>query len=352
MASSPTQEGLLGGSQSNRSLKPTSKQRRLLLIQAYIWRWLARVGFYLHKLPKPSPPSPSFRRSFSTSFIQRTGSADLELAFYVPKAFHEETRAGKRFPIVLSLHGGGFTMGTTTDDARWADMVVNQLDVVVVSAQYRLAPEHPFPTAVDDGVAVVIWLGTNSSELGLDAQRMALTGFSAGGNLAFTIPLRLHEYLSSTSDHDRAHEPVLPTFQALVSWYPSIDYRLSRVERRATCVRPEKTLPPTLTTLFDKSYLPDPDDAYSPYVSPAAADDGTLRKVLPPKIALYLCEWDMLQREGAEFAERLIDLGKDVQCVTIKERRHAFDKAPWPFGVDPKITQYYKEACDFLKAFL
>ncbi|KAL8704171.1 MAG: hypothetical protein Q9201_002669 [Fulgogasparrea decipioides] len=231
-------------------------------------------------------------------------------------------------------------------------MIVDRLDAVVISAQYRLAPEHPFPTAVDDGVAVLLWLGENADALGLDLQRIALSGFSAGGNMAFTVPLRLREHFGFESRLEMSQARVVPNVNAIVSWYPSLDYRLSRTERRATCVRPEKTLPPALTALFDKSYLPNPNDNQSPYVSPAAANDDTLKRVLPDNITLYLCEWDMLQKEGADFGERLSGLNKHVHCVTIRERRHGFDKSPWPFSVDPVITRHYEDACQFLKEVL
>ncbi|KAL9599329.1 MAG: hypothetical protein Q9179_003602 [Wetmoreana sp. 5 TL-2023] len=350
--SSPTQEELLEGSQQPTHSRSAGEHRGLLLFQACIWRWLAAIGFYLHKIPRPSPRQPSFQRSCSTAIIEDAKPSQLTLAFYVPRQYEDGVRTGRKFPVILNFHGGGFTIGTPTDDARWACMIVDRLDAVVISAQYRLAPEHPFPTAVDDGVAVLLWLGENADALGLDLQRIALSGFSAGGNMAFTVPLRLREHFGFESRLEMSQARVVPNVNAIVSWYPSLDYRLSRTERRATCVRPEKTLPPALTALFDKSYLPNPNDNQSPYVSPAAANDDTLKRVLPDNITLYLCEWDMLQKEGADFGERLSGLNKHVHCVTIRERRHGFDKSPWPFSVDPVITRHYEDACQFLKEVL
>lgn len=243
-------------------------------------------------------------------------------------------------------------MGTPGDDARWAAMVVDELHAIFVSVQYRLAPEHPFPAAVEDGAAALLWVGSKAHELGIDSQRIGLTGFSAGANLTFTIPMSLHRHHLCNDSSVLPQGTNIPDIKAIVSWYPGLDYRLSRAERRATCVRPEKTLPPALTNLFDRSYLPDPDHKRSPLVSPAASDDETLVKVLPKHVGLYLCEWDMLQREGAEFAQRLSALGKQVECITIEKRRHGFDKSPWPFSVDPAITRSYQQACDFLRSAL
>ena len=352
MASSPTQEGLLNESRLPENTKPSEWQRKLLLLQALIWRFLAKIGFALHGIPNPKPPRPSFLRYYFSSTTMVDKSEKLELAFYVPGGYHSGIEAGKRYPTVLNFHGGGFTMGTTTDDARWAAMTVDKLHAIVVSVQYRLAPEHPFPTAVEDGAAALLWLGSKAHELGIDTQRIGLTGFSAGANLVFTIPISLfnHHQLGDTSNLPEG--TTISGIKAIVSWYPGLDYRLSRAERRATCVRPEKTLPPALTNLFDRSYLPDPEQKRSPLVSPAAADHKTLKEALPKHIGLYLCEWDMLQREGAEFAQRLTDLGKQVECITVQKRRHAFDKSPWPFSVDPEITKSYEQACDFLGSVL
>ena len=69
---------------------------------------------------------------------------------------------------------------------------------------------------------------------------------------------------------------------------------------------------------------------------------------LPKDIALYMCEWDMLLQEGMEFGQRLERLGKRVRCVVVGERGHAFDKKPWPFGLDRKVGVYYGQACGWL----
>jgi putative ergosteryl-3beta-O-L-aspartate hydrolase len=94
---------------------------------------------------------------------------------------------------VINFHGGGFTLGTATDDARWCGTVVDECDAVVVSVEYRKAPEMPFPTAVEDGVDAVLWIHEHADELGIDREKIALSGFSSGGNMAFTVPLRLYD---------------------------------------------------------------------------------------------------------------------------------------------------------------
>ena len=245
-------------------------------------------------------------------------------------------------------------MGAVTDDARWAAIVVSEVDAVVVSVCYRLAPEHPFPTAVEDGVEAVLFIAAHAGVFGVDISKMALSGFSAGGNLAFTVPLRLQEHiLSMQAVHGEPEIPSailpLPHLVSVVTWYPSLDNRLTRTQRRASCPRPDKTLPPILTNLFDESYFPNPSCKTSIYASPAAASDEMLLHALPDTMAIFTCEWDILLQEGKDFAERLEGLGKQVSYTVIKARRHGFDKTPNPFKLDSMISLHYRKGCDILK---
>ena len=342
----------------SRDLRSGPPTRRLLQFQARVWRFLEQIGLWLHTFPRPVPPRPSFIRRFSTgAVLTDTADAVVELAFYVPDDYISQIQQGKRYPVVVNLHGGGFTLGAATDDARWAAFVVSKTGAICVSVDYRLAPKFPFPTAVEDSVEALLHLAENTDAYGIDPQRMALSGFSSGGNLAFTSLLRLQTHLQSVKNETQSKHPegltasvsTLPNVVSLVSWYPSLDYRLTRDERRATCSRPDKTLHPMLTTLFDDSYLALPDDKFSPFVSASAAADDDLRTALPQTIIIYLCEWDMLHQEGQDFVKRLQDLGKTVHSTVIKETAHAFDKSPYPFSVDPKVNLHYGEACKYLK---
>lgn len=354
--------------QSNPASPPTntlstqSISRWPLLLEARILRLLARIGFYLHTIPKPSPADPAFYRTFTTEGISKSsaGRANLSLAFYIPPDFHHQIRLGKRYPVVLNFHGGGFTIGRPTDDARWAATVVHDVDAVVVSAQYRLAPEHPFPTAIEDGAEALLYVAKNAEELGINAQMVTISGFSAGGNMALAVPLMLQANLrkrtletsaggAAAADTTATATLVVPHIVAIVAWYPSLDNRLTRAERRAASLVPAKTLPPFLTDVFDASYFPDKGSVGSPYASPAAATDEELDDALPDHVSMWLCEWDMLLREGKDFEERLRRLGKQVRCTVVKERRHGFDKSPWPFGVDRVVVEVYGRATGWLR---
>lgn len=346
-----------------------------LYLQAIFWRFLMRIGMFVHDMAWPRPPRPSFARSFSV-LDRRSTSSLVTLHFYCPPGYVPSRP--RRHPVVVNFHGGGFTLGRATDDARWARMVLDEVGAVVVSVDYRLAPEHPFPAAVDDGVDALRYLAAHADELALDVSRVVLTGFSAGGNLAVTVPLRWRERVhdihiadgdkDTDTDADRQDEhlgrsestqsllsrPLQPPLRilAIFAWYPILDFVLPRSHRRATSPLPEKTLPAFLTTLFDDSYLPDPLDRSSPYASPVLAPDDLLRTSLPHDVFLYTCEWDMLLKEGQHFVRRLDRLGKSVRAMMIEKAPHAWDKSANPFRDQGRVDVLYRDACAEMRALL
>jgi acetyl esterase/lipase len=171
------------------------------------------IGMLLHKLARPLPPSPSFHKYVDATISPLKGK--FRLHFYVPKDYSRNKKLkGKRYPCVINFHGGGFTLGTAQDDARWAGVVVEQVGAVFVSVEYRLAPEFPFPTAVEDGADAILYLAEHAAELQLDPERFAVSGFSSGGNMSFTVPLclqgELHDKTSSGATIPDSHEGSTP----------------------------------------------------------------------------------------------------------------------------------------------
>ncbi|CAK3821984.1 AB hydrolase superfamily [Lecanosticta acicola] len=209
----------------------SNRPRWVLHMQAVFWRTLMSLGMFFHRLAPPQPPKPSFYKTIDTTISGRPGQ--ITLYFYVPGDYHTQKRLwldpngdvdpdeevenrarrvrqsitglgdGIRrrrsvrrwggYPVIINFHGGGFTLGSPHDDARWCGTVVTECNAVVVSVDYRLAPENPFPTAVEDGVDAVVWIHNHAEELGINRDKIALSGFSSGGNMAFTVPLRLHD---------------------------------------------------------------------------------------------------------------------------------------------------------------
>jgi len=317
-----------------------------------------------------------FKRKIDSTISSKKGT--FLLNFYVPKDWHtsQKDHGVKKYPVVVNFHGGGFTLGKATDDARWCDTVVREVGAVVVSVDYRLAPECPFPTAVEDGADAILYLVQHAVQLNLDVENIAVSGFSSGANMCFTVPLRLLEELEKEMARgEERHMSVIegrrPPLQkafsegrvlvkarreirvkAVCAWYPPTDYTRTRDQRRATCARLDQQLPAVFTQLFDESYLQPPTmDMADPYLSPGVAPDHMLAG-MPEEIIMFCCEWDMLLREGEEFRDRLRGLGKTVHYSMIPEVPHGWDKAPNPLKVTPGVKEQYLKACKELKRLL
>ena len=340
-----------------------------------MWRYLSDIGMALHKRspPRASPINPDFKLKIPSTIA--TSKGDIQLVFYTPRGYSKPNhkngqRPDKKYSVILNFHRGGFTICRASDDVVWARAVNAQVDAVVISVEYRLAPEYPFPTAVEDGVDAVLYVMDHADELGLDANRIGLSGFSAGGNMAFSVPLKLHEELNrrkeakmkSVDENENGDSQELrrPSSSALengilvtCSWYPSLDYTRSRDNRRKTSIRPDKNLPKFFTDLFDASYLYPTSSISldSPYLSPGVAPTPLLQAALPHHILLYTCEWDQLLSEGEDFRRRLEGEvgGREVRYVRIGEAVHGFDRSPNPFWRDPRVDMHYRDACKKLR---
>lgn len=320
-----------------------------LRMSAAWWRSLQYMGMTMHFLAPPRPPSPAFTKTIPSTISAAKGQFTLH--FYTPDGYDDAAAAetGRTFPAVVNFHGGGFTVGSGTDDARFARFVLERCRAVFVSVDYRLGPEHPFPAAVDDAADALLYLVRFAPDLRIDRARLAVSGFSAGGNLALTAPLRLADHVRSAAasglrvpDH---------RIRAVATWYPVTDYTRARAEKRAACARPDQTLPAALTSLFDACYLFPPSlPLASPYLSPARATDEQLAAAVPETVVFYTCEWDMLQREGEEFARRLASppLARDVRYKMIPGVPHAWDKSPNPRAPAAGSEELYQECCEHL----
>jgi len=353
------------------------RARWILHLQAQIWRGLMGIGMFLHKLAPPRPPPASFVHKIPTTVAPSKGT--IALHFYVPNEWDNEhkTRGGRKWPVVVNFHGGGFTLGNATDDARWCNTVVREVEAIVVSVDYRLAPEYAFPTAVEDGVDAILYLVHKADELGVDVDRIAVSGFSAGANMCFTVPLRLQEELAQEfvfGEERRASviartRPALQkavshgrtltrsnveiSIKVVAAWYPPVDYTRTREQRRGTATRLDQQLPQFFTDLFDESYLMPPTlDMSNPYLSPGVAPKHMLSG-LPEEIIIFACEWDMLVDESEKFRDRLVDeVGKSVQYFVVPDAPHGFDKAPNPIRQPPNIQVHYLQACKEIKRLL
>lgn len=352
----------------------TPPSRWSLRMSANWWRNLEAVGMTLHFRARPRPPNPNFVRPVpctlgmpTTEGKPKKSRDTFKLHVYTPNGYDLSENKNRRYPAVINFHGGGFTIGAATDDARFARVVLETCNAVFVSVAYRLAPEHPFPAAVEDGADALLYVIRQAEDLRIDPMKLATSGFSAGGNLALTSPMRLAAYLKGEphkdelgddrpciTDNEGAPPEPVPDHKivAAAPWYPITDYTISRAERRASSRRPDQSLPPMFTDLFDASYLYPPDlDLRDPYLSPFQATDEQLRDGLPNDIIFHTCEWDMLLKEGEDLAKRLqgTEIRKTVVYKMIEGVPHGWDKSPNPLTPAEQAEDLYKACCRKLK---
>ncbi len=210
-------------------------------------------------------------------------------------------------PAVLYIHGGGMVVGTPQAEAIGIGRLARALDAVVVAPDYRLAPEHPFPAALDDCMAALRWMRDNADELGIDPDRIAVTGSSAGGGLSAAVAQRAHD------------EGIALRAQALV--YPMLDDRT--VLRNDQNGRGRFMWTPASNRFGWTAYLgrePRMSDAPQ-YAAPARRED--LSGLAPAWVGVG--DLDLLYDESVAYAKRLSECGVPCELVSVPGMYHGAD---------------------------
>ena len=212
-------------------------------------------------------------------------------------------------PALVWGHGGGFVFGDLeVSDARCA-LLCADLDAVVVSVDYRLAPEHPFPAAVEDVFTAVAWVADHARELGIDPARVAVGGSSAGATLAAAVALMAR---------DRGGPPL--ALQVL--WQPATDDRCESPSSRRV-VDPRVLHRQVQKEIWDHYLGPaGTRGPVSPYAAPARAADLT---GLPPAV-VAVAEHDPLRDEGRAYADRLRSSGVGTRLLEVPGAFHGFEE--------------------------
>ena len=279
---------------------------------------------FVRSLPMPGTVPPGIHHEVRTATVP--GREPVSVHIYQPTDRDRPTGA------LYWIHGGGFVMGTPAMGHEFCSRVARELGVLVVSVDYRLAPEHPFPAPLEDTYTGLRWLRQSVDELGIDLARIAIGGDSAGGGLAASL---------AQVAHDRGEVPVC--FQLLV--YPMLDDRsVLRADHGDTG---DFVWDPRSNRFGWTCYLgrsPVADDAPA-YAAAAPRDDLTGL----PTTWIGVGSIDLFHAEDVAYAERLQEAGVEVELVVVPGMYHGADSMP---GVTkaPSMVRFNQSKLDALRA--
>ncbi len=231
------------------------------------------------------------------------------------------TAADDLLPCLVYFHGGGWVLGDIGSHEGICRRLANAARCCVVTVDYRLAPEHRFPCAVDDAAAALAWVSYHAGDLGVDAARLAVGGDSAGGNLAAVLALM-----------GRDGSVPATTYQMLL--YPAVDLTMTS----ESYVRTSADLQITSATMryFIDHYAPDATDRIDWRASPLRV--SSLAGV-PPALVLT-CGHDPLCDEGRLYAERLAREGVPVTALHLSDQAHGILNMGLAFGATAGVLAF------------
>lgn len=270
------------------------------------------------------PPLPPIRDS-SLPFSIRNGDHTVPCRIFAPQ---DEV---KPLPLLLFIHGGGWIAGDVTTYSRVCKTMAEQTGRMVLSVDYRLAPEYPYPAGFDDVYAVARTLFTDPI-LPVKPNEITLIGDSAGGNLAAAVSLKARDtgdfcprsqiliYPACAAEHDPLHS----TFESL------------RENGEGYLLTTKRVCD------YMELYCADAALRHTPYVAPLCATDLTRQ----PATLIVTAEYDPLRDEGEAYGARLLAERNTVTVRRMPDALHGFFSLPILF---PQVKQCYEHINDFLK---
>ncbi|MBP8231834.1 MAG: alpha/beta hydrolase [Rhizorhabdus sp.] len=240
----------------------------------------------------------------------------------VPARIYRRAEAAGPEPVLLFFHGGGYIACGISSHERLCSRLARRAECAIVSVDYRLAPEHVFPAAVDDALAALRWLGEHGGKHGLDTDRIAVGGDSAGGSLATVAAIR-------------SRDEGGPAIRHQLLFYPGTD--LTGETESERLYSDGYFLDSDFSAMCLDAYLPNPADRAHPWASPLLTPDLS---GLPPATILT-AECDPLRDEGRAYADRLRASGVPVRYKDYPGVFHGFVSM---FGMLPDADETIADA--------
>lgn len=237
--------------------------------------------------------------------IPREDAGDLPVRIYVPEGAAD---AAGQVPVILYFHGGGFIMGSIEDHDPLCGKLADAACAIVIAAEYRLAPEHPFPACIEDAVFLAEWASENAAEYGGDPYRIMAAGDSSGATISAALALL-------------AKEGKAPEISGMILLYGVFG-----------CISPEESesmrlygqgeyiLPADAIRKMMQLYIPADTDPYDPRLYPGRASDLS---GMPPAV-IVTAELDPLRDDGECFAHRLKESGCRTELIRMEGMMHGF----------------------------
>lgn len=260
------------------------------------------------------------------------GDHEVPLRIYLPdeNTLKEEGMGGNTAPVLLFFHGGGWVTESIDNYERICARMAKDTGQIVVSVEYRLAPENKFPDGLLDCYAAAKAIFTNQSILNVSPDKITVIGDSAGGNLTAALSLLARDKGEFMPERQILIYPAVSNDYSENSPFDSIrengtDYLLTAGKMRD----------------YMSLYMNGPEDLNNPYFAPITAKDLTRQ----PKTLILTAEYDPLRDEGEEYGRRLLEAGNEVYSYRIKDALHGF------FALGIK-SYHVQESLEYIRRFL